>query len=533
MKKKFFVLYALAGAFVVSPILTSCVDDDESASVTAVREAKAEQLKGLAALANAQAQAETTKASAEAALYAAEAEYQKALAESALANAAATTASTERANEEFAAELERIKAENEYNTAKYALWLEEQKQQVISNGNEQISTAADNYIKALGTLADLNKQLVSAKLTLSQVQANADYAEAATNAYVVEKTNQINSKTLQIAVLEASKDKDADTLYDEYLASITAAKEAAEAWQEAQDALEAANDAVDAAEYLTHTAALDEAGYSYDSKNGLVDSKATANSVVESATASKKAADEALKTAQDNLKKAQDALAAEQKKEKPDAATVATLKSDVDTAQKAVNDATDEVAASQKVLDDANAIVASLEAVTEGSAVQKEYEALVEAQEAAEKAEDDAEEASLEANAVKDALKIAYEDEASIDQQIANLEKEIAEAKRDIETYSAGGYNVYDSNKEWDYSAVWTDEDGVQHKDTYYFKYYQYVDGTFADVETLTAAAQADIDKLEEQIAIQEIVVANYKSQLEALVGSIDGAASDDTTAAE
>lgn len=58
--------------------LGACVDNDESASVEAVRNAKAEQLKGAAALANAQAEAETIRANAEAKLKEAEAAYQDA-----------------------------------------------------------------------------------------------------------------------------------------------------------------------------------------------------------------------------------------------------------------------------------------------------------------------------------------------------------------------------------------------------------------------------------------------------------------------
>ena len=47
MKKKLMMVAVLLGAL----SLGACVDNDESASVTAVRNAKAEQLKGLAALA--------------------------------------------------------------------------------------------------------------------------------------------------------------------------------------------------------------------------------------------------------------------------------------------------------------------------------------------------------------------------------------------------------------------------------------------------------------------------------------------------
>ena len=68
MKKKFIAVYALIGVLALgSTTLTSCVDDNESASVTAVRDAKAAQLNALAALKNAQAEAKKITAEAEAA----------------------------------------------------------------------------------------------------------------------------------------------------------------------------------------------------------------------------------------------------------------------------------------------------------------------------------------------------------------------------------------------------------------------------------------------------------------------------------
>ena len=45
MKRRMMAVYALVGALAASPILTSCVDDSESAEVTALRDAKLEQLK--------------------------------------------------------------------------------------------------------------------------------------------------------------------------------------------------------------------------------------------------------------------------------------------------------------------------------------------------------------------------------------------------------------------------------------------------------------------------------------------------------
>ena len=67
MKKKFFAMYALAGALVASPVFTSCVDDSVSDSVEALRGAQTELLKSEAALNNAKAQAEAILAQAEAA----------------------------------------------------------------------------------------------------------------------------------------------------------------------------------------------------------------------------------------------------------------------------------------------------------------------------------------------------------------------------------------------------------------------------------------------------------------------------------
>ena len=69
MKKKFIAVYALMGVLALgSTTLTSCVDDNESASVTAIREAKAQQLAAIANYNDAMAEAERITAQAEAAL---------------------------------------------------------------------------------------------------------------------------------------------------------------------------------------------------------------------------------------------------------------------------------------------------------------------------------------------------------------------------------------------------------------------------------------------------------------------------------
>lgn len=75
MKKKFIAVSVLICALALgSTTLTSCVDDNESASVTAIRDAKAKQLTSLANYQQAQADAEKIIAEAEAAIRNAEAQ---------------------------------------------------------------------------------------------------------------------------------------------------------------------------------------------------------------------------------------------------------------------------------------------------------------------------------------------------------------------------------------------------------------------------------------------------------------------------
>lgn len=78
MKKKFIAVSMVLGALALSSTtLTSCVDDNESASVTAIRDAKAKQLTALANYTDVKAQNEATIAAAKAALKNAEAKAQE------------------------------------------------------------------------------------------------------------------------------------------------------------------------------------------------------------------------------------------------------------------------------------------------------------------------------------------------------------------------------------------------------------------------------------------------------------------------
>ena len=123
MKKRFFAIYALVGALVASPIFTSCVDDNESASVSALRGAKAEQLKSVAALNNAKAQAEITLANAEAALKAAQAAQNQALADKYAAEAKIKELEAQLKQDAYDAELAAALAEAESRKIQAEKWI--------------------------------------------------------------------------------------------------------------------------------------------------------------------------------------------------------------------------------------------------------------------------------------------------------------------------------------------------------------------------------------------------------------------------
>ena len=177
MKKKFFAIYALVGALVASPVFTSCVDDEESPSVTAIRDAKTAELKSIAALKKAEAQAQATLDAANIALKAAQADAQLAAAK--LAEAEAALQETQ--NEAQAVALLVQKKEAEKQLA--AIQAEMEKQAVI--------------IEA--ALLNAQADLLEAKKQLDQATKNYDAQEKAelqrlANAYYNAVNGLLNAK---------------------------------------------------------------------------------------------------------------------------------------------------------------------------------------------------------------------------------------------------------------------------------------------------------------------------------------------------
>lgn len=208
----------------------SCVDDTESASVTAVRQAKAEQLKAIAALDNANAEAALIAANAEKAAKEAQAAYNNAQAEYLKAQADYQNAKTETEREQAAITLEQMKAEldkkraelqrtlaqvdQEIANAKYweALYQKQYDDLLASIEDEkagEIYTLLETYKQANRSLIDLKYQLAGKTSTLAGLEAGLANISKTINDEIadledknVEKQLEINAQNAFIATYE-------------------------------------------------------------------------------------------------------------------------------------------------------------------------------------------------------------------------------------------------------------------------------------------------------------------------------------------
>lgn len=188
MRKKFIAVYALMAVLALgSTTLTSCVDDNESASVTAIRNAKAEQLNALAAAANAEAEVQK-----------AEALYKQAL-----------TAQTEQQTAEdkarFEAEIESLKAHYEQLRQNY-------EQQIIQNQASFRNTLYLNYIGANNKLKELEGKYIEAQLNLASAKAGVTTAEKAAQATILAQDEEIAKQQAMIEAYKALPENSRDEL---------------------------------------------------------------------------------------------------------------------------------------------------------------------------------------------------------------------------------------------------------------------------------------------------------------------------------
>ena len=154
-------MYALIGVLALgSTALTSCVDDNESASVTAVRDAKAAQLNALAAQANANAKVN------------------EALAALRQAEAEAKTIENEFQQQEYAARLEKLQAQ-------YAKAAAAAQQKMLENLAEHQVELYNSYNAVQGQVTTVSKELAAKYVKVAKLESGLTSAEAAANALLV------------------------------------------------------------------------------------------------------------------------------------------------------------------------------------------------------------------------------------------------------------------------------------------------------------------------------------------------------------
>ena len=169
--------------------MVSCVESEESPSVEAIRNAKAEQLKALANLANAQAEAAKITANAEAALKAAQTEYQKEM--------------TKEAAEKFAVEIEVIKAQADSAILAAQKASAKYKNEILAQANDQIKTLFGQYDSYVQMLNGASSDLLRAQMTLAKLENELLSGVELANATIEEKTAELAELKARLEVLQA------------------------------------------------------------------------------------------------------------------------------------------------------------------------------------------------------------------------------------------------------------------------------------------------------------------------------------------
>ncbi len=169
--------------------MVSCVESEESPSVEAIRNAKAEQLKALANLANAQAEAAKITANAEAALKAAQTEYQKEM--------------TKEAAEKFAVEIEVIKAQADSAILAAQKASAKYKNEILAQANDQIRILFGQYDSYVQMLNGASSDLLSAQMTLAKMENELLSGVELANATIEEKTAELAELKARLEVLQA------------------------------------------------------------------------------------------------------------------------------------------------------------------------------------------------------------------------------------------------------------------------------------------------------------------------------------------
>ena len=236
MKK---VLFIVAAAIAATFSMTSCVETTESASVTALREAKAEQLRALAEAERTRAAADSILAAAEAAWNLAQAEYEQARAED-------LAFQTEMARAKFEARLEAILQEAQNRLLEAQKENQRLQNEMLTQTSGQLKELYTAYYSEVGTLNDLKEKLNTANIQLIRLENGLISAEQSNNSMIAIHERQIANYQAQIeawqnytGIDKADLDAEVERLWQE---RTNALNDRLLNTQQYQDALTAYND---------------------------------------------------------------------------------------------------------------------------------------------------------------------------------------------------------------------------------------------------------------------------------------------------
>lgn len=195
--------------------LGACVDDNESASVTKVREAKAAQLNAAAELSSAQAKAAVIAAEAEAKLTAAKAEYELACAKVKDAEAAEKEQAITEATARFAEELKKIQAEYASKIAEFNYLKAYYEKELFGQTEGYIAKVYSCYTNALGAVNTLTEEKLKQEVLKAKTEAQVITADEALKQQLASLNIQKAQVTRELAKWTALKEKQPSK--DDYL----------------------------------------------------------------------------------------------------------------------------------------------------------------------------------------------------------------------------------------------------------------------------------------------------------------------------
>ena len=250
MRKKFIAVYALMAVLALgSTTLTSCVDDTESASVTAMRDAKAAQLNALAEAQKANAQATLIRANAEAAM-------DSALAALNQSQADQNQFQLQKDKDEYERTLEKIQLEAETALLQAKIDYADKEQMFLNLANDQIKELYRTYAYEVNELDNYKSQLNQQNLLKNQLEAQVISQDEYIAAQKAIFEANIATYEAQIAAYEAYEGKDKSELDRLSTERNNALAAQGEAWKIKTEAKNAFDDVIEPMSYTSEDATL-------------------------------------------------------------------------------------------------------------------------------------------------------------------------------------------------------------------------------------------------------------------------------------